>query len=120
MDDAAKAEISVEIAGAVPPARIQLSDMFLCHGGTNWYAYRDDNGGLELACSTSLVECAFIARKRLQAERDAKDAPKLREENERLLATLKELVEACKDETWHNKNFRKWSDAKQLLKEVSP
>jgi len=105
-----------------------MGDFFVGWDGNNtWTARRIDSSVLRgvsyaedaiLAEKLPLASCILSARAKLQAERDAKDAPRLREENERLRKALKGMVTAASEESWKNdKNYRTYSEAHSLLRE---
>jgi len=60
---------------------------------TIYVAYRNDNPRSfeAVAEHKDLAECVRLARAKLAAERDAKDAPKLREERDKFKAALEKI-----------------------------
>jgi hypothetical protein len=79
-----------------------MGDFFVGWDGNNtWTARRIDSSVLRgvsyaedaiLAEKLPLASCILAARAKLQAEQDAKDAPKLREERDKFKAALEKIA----------------------------
>jgi hypothetical protein len=101
MTDAEELAVLREFAEKSGDRWVCLGDFFVGKVATqHWVARRigtDDKRavafweGSLLAEDSSLGKCILAARAKLAAERDAKDAPRLREENERYRKALEEI-----------------------------
>jgi hypothetical protein len=102
MDDAEELAVLREYAAKTDGGWVCLGDFYIGRCGNDWIArrinlssggergvsYNDDS---VLARYLPLGPCIIAASAKLQAERDAKDAPRLREERDKFKAALEEI-----------------------------